>query len=329
VTDTPHGPLPGRTGMRTKAGVTAWLGYVAARTALAIVQIFPVSWNYRAAKLLAAGWVLLTTRHRDRAIANLEASFGGEYSRAQIEQIAEQCLVHWTMFAMEVVWAPRLLSSTNWTRYVNLANFDEALEILLGGRGAILVTGHYGHFEMTGYLLGCLGFDVVAVMRPLDNVYLNRYVVESRRSHGLELLDKKGAIESSIGLVSAGRPIAFIADQDAGSKGLFVDFFGRPASTYKSIGLLAMRSKVPIIVGYARRTGNRFHYEVGAPRVIHPHEWADKEDPLRWITQAYTQAIEDIVRAGPEQYLWIHRRWKSKPGARKAARRKQRNASLS
>ena len=113
--------------------------------------------------------------------------------------------------------------------------------------------------------------------------------------------------------------LAFVGDQDAGRKGIFVDFFGQPASTYKSIGLLAMAVECPIVVGYARRIKRFGRYEVGVQRVIQPHDWQTKADPLRWITQEYTRAIEEFVREAPEQYLWIHRRWKSQPRARRKA----------
>ena len=254
--------------MKARTGPNAFLTYVVIRTVIALAQIPPIRWSLRAAPLLARGWIRLTRRHLDRAIENLEASFGSTYSRREIERIAERCLAHWVMFAMEVSWAPRLLSPMTWPRYIELEDFDEALNLLLDEKGAILITGHYGQFEMTAYLLACLGFDVVAVMRPLDNDYFNRYVVESRRSHGLQLLDKKGMMEEAPSIVGKGRPLGLVADQDAGLRGMFVDFFGRPASTYKSIGLLAMRAKVPIIVGYARRVGTEFRYRIGAP--AHP-----------------------------------------------------------
>jgi KDO2-lipid IV(A) lauroyltransferase len=230
--------------------------------------------------------------------------------------MAERCLASWTMFAVEAACLPRLISPFTWTRYIRLVDFEEVLRIMLGGQGAILVTGHYGSFELMGHLLAALGFDVVAVMRPLDNVYLNRFVVQSRRTNGLTLLDKKGAMQTAEQIARDGALLGFIGDQDAGRKGLFVDFFGRPASTYKSIGLLAMATGAPIIVGYARRRGTVARYDIGVQRIIRKEEWEGQDDPLRWITQAYTYAIEAIAREEPEQYLWFHRRWKSKPRAR-------------
>ena len=107
--------------------------------------------------------------------------------------------------------------------------------------------------------------------------------------------------------------VGFTADQNAGKKGIFVDFFGRKASAYKSIALLAMQFEVPVIIGYARRVGDRFRFRCGAQDIIYPEDWKSQEDPLRYITQRYTRAIEDFIRVEPDQYLWVHRRWKTRP----------------
>ena len=294
-------------------GPKAWLLYVAVRLVFAVMQAFPIDWNLRTARLFARVWPWLMPRHRQRAIAHLTASLSDEYTPAQILGMAQRSLESIAMFAVEAVCLPRLVNRLTWNRYVRPVNFDEVLRLIVEGRGLILVTGHYGSFELIGHLLACYGLEVAAIMRPLDNIYLNRFVVQSRRTHGLTLLDKKGAMAGARGLLTGGSLLGFIGDQDAGRKGVFVDFFGRPASTYKSIGLLAMTTETPIVVGYARRRGHLARYDVVVQRIIYPHEWAEKEDPLRWITQEYTSAMEDFIREVPEQYLWIHRRWKSQP----------------
>jgi KDO2-lipid IV(A) lauroyltransferase len=117
-------------------------------------------------------------------------------------------------------------------------------------------------------------------------------------------------------ILSEGASLGFIADQDAGRKGLFVDFFGRKASTYKSIGLLAITQNIPVCVGYARRKGD-FLFEIGTTRLITPEQWEDKKDPLLWLTQEYTSAIEKFIREEPSQYWWLHRRWKHQPKEKK------------
>lgn len=302
--------------LKARSGPVAWMFYLCVRTLFAFMNLFPIEWNLRTARILARAWPRLTRRHRDRAIEHLTMSLGKEYSRVEIERMADRCLESVAMFAVEAICLPRLINAYNWNRYIDMEDFAEGFEAILSGKGVILVTGHYGSFEVLAHLLASLGLDIVAVMRPLDNVHLNRLIVQSRGSTGLTLLDKKGAASQAQSILEDGKLLAFVGDQDAGRKGMFVDFFGQPASTYKSIGLLAMSTQSPIVVGYARRQGKVAKYSVGIERVIHPHEWENQEDPLRWITQAYTSAIEASVRKEPEQYLWIHRRWKSKPRVR-------------
>lgn len=299
--------------MKRDDGILAWLIYALVRGIIMILLMFPLEWNLWTARLMGTIWWYLMPRHRERAREHLRIAYGDTLSHAEIDHLALRCLQQQAMWVMEFIFAPRLINEWTWRRYVRLVNMNEALAVLLENKGALLLTGHYGNWELSGFLLAVLGFDIVAIMRPLDNVYLNRFLVRTRKRSGLELLYKKGATAEVEDIIRRGGAIGFIADQNAGSKGLFVDFFGREASTYKSIGLLAMSLEVPIIVGYARRTCDSFQYEVGAQRVIHPHEWRDRDDPLRWITQEYTAAIEAAIRAEPSQYLWIHRRWKSRP----------------
>lgn len=118
-------------------------------------------------------------------------------------------------------------------------------------------------------------------------------------------------------ILRTGGVLSFLADQDAGQRGLFVEFFGRPASTHKAIALLALEHRAPVVVGYARRMGPGFRYEVGCADVIDPDEWTGTADDARLLTQRYTSAIERIVRRDPEQYLWLHRRWKHQPQIRR------------
>lgn len=299
--------------MKRDEGIGAWLVYALVRGVCTIFLMFPLEWNLRTARVLGSVWWYLLPRHRERAREHLRLAYGGALGATQADRIARRCLQQQVMWVMEFIFTPRLINEWTWPKYIRLVNMNEALSLLLENRGALLVTGHYGNWELAGFLLAVLGFDVAAIMRPLDNDYLNRFLVRTRRRSGLELLYKRGAMAEAESILRRGAALGFIADQNAGSKGLFVDFFGRQASTYRSIGLLAMSLKAPIIVGYARRVGQGFEYEVGAQRVIRPQEWQQRADPLTWITQEYTAAIEAAVRVDPSQYLWIHRRWKSRP----------------
>jgi KDO2-lipid IV(A) lauroyltransferase len=218
------------------------------------------------------------------------------------------------MLFVEVLFTTRLIRVDTYARYVELHNFQPVLDLLLKQeRGLILLTAHYGNFEILGYTLATLGFPTSSIARPLDNPYISDWLFGVRERHGQEIITKKGATEAVIDTLEAKGAVGFVADQNAGTKGIFVDFFGRKASTYKSIGLVAMQYEVPIVIGYARRINDQFKFHVAAQDIIYPADWADQDKPLNYITQRYTKAIEDFIRTDPGQYWWLHRRWKTRP----------------
>jgi KDO2-lipid IV(A) lauroyltransferase len=290
-----------------------WIVYVAVRLVSVALHAFPVDLNLQTAKLLGNIMYAIDKKHRDRAMANLRRSFP-EKSEAECQALARRSMQQMVMLFVEVLFTTRLIRVDTWTKYVQLENFHDVQEMLLRReRGMIMLTGHYGNWEILGYVLATLGFHTVSIARPLDNPYVSKFLFGVREKTGQRIIAKKGATPEITAALDKKLTVAFIADQNAGSKGMFVDFFGRLASTYKSIGLLAMEYEVPVVIGYARRIDDRFHFQAGPQDVIYPQDWKDQPDPLRYITQRYTKAIEDIVRADPGQYWWVHRRWKSRP----------------
>lgn len=304
--------------MKSRDDIRARLGYWAIRTVAYIFQFFPIDVNLRTARWLGYVWWRLDARRRERTVQHLRIALADRLSEDEILALSRRASEHLVMWFVEFLCAFRMLDGWSWSRFIEPVDMQEAITELMRDGGAILLTGHYGNFELTAYVLAAIGFDVVAVMRPLDNRFLNDFVVRTRAMRGLRLLHKKSVAAEAEDILKQGGAIAMVADQDAGRKGVFVDFFGRKASTYKSIALLAIRCEVPILVGYARRLGDRFRYEGRVTRIIRPHEWRDRDDPVAWITQEYTSAIEAFVREVPEQYLWIHRRWKSRPRGERA-----------
>lgn len=292
--------------------VVDWLLYVVLRIVVIFVYMFDIETNLRTARFLGRLLWRYYHRGRNRALGNLRASFPDKDQR-WIEQIGRRSFEHIVMLVMDILFTPRLIRKYNWRSYSRYRNVERTKWLMQGGNGLLMVAGHYGNFEIMGYLLGLFGFDVYSIARPLDNKYINNYLLGVRRRRGQKIIDKKGAAEVMGDIALHGGTLCFIADQDAGKKGLFVDFFGRKASTYKSIGLLAIQYNLPIGVGVCRRVGNRFFFEIEVPRLIMPEEWADKDEPLEWITAEYTRAIELSVRQDPSQYWWLHRRWKTRP----------------
>ena len=289
-----------------------WLAYFLLRILIVFLYLFDVETNLNTACFLGRLLWKYYHRGRKRALENLRASFP-EKSEQWICQTGRRSFEHLVMLTIDILFTPRLVKKYNWRDYSRYKNVERAKWLMLEGRGLLMVGAHYSNFEIIGYLMGLFGFDVYSIARPLDNKYISRYLYGVRRAAGQRIIDKKGATTLMEELTSAGATLCFIVDQDAGKKGVFVDFFGRKASTYKSIGLLAITKNMPIVVGYSRRVDNRFYFEIGINRIIFPEEWADKDDPLKWVTAEYTRAIEEFVREDPSQYWWVHRRWKHRP----------------
>ncbi len=301
--------------------VVDYFQYLLLRLGLVIMYCFGVETNLRFACFLGKGMWKHYHRGRIRAIDNLRASFPDKDDK-WIEETGLRSFQHIVMLVVDMIFTTRIVKRDNWDKYSTYINLEQTKWIIQGGRGVLLVTGHYGNFEIMGYLMGVFGFKTYSIARPLDNKFISDYLYGIRKKAGQRIIDKKGATEKMEEMIAEGACLGFIADQDAGRKGVFVDFFGRKASTYKSIGLIAMKYNTPISVAGCRRVGNRFFFEIEIQRLIMPEEWADKEKPLEWITAEYTRAIEEFVRKDPTQYWWLHRRWKHRPKDEQKAQKK-------
>ena len=301
-----------KTKKKKSTPVRDWLIYLALRILMMFLLLFNVETILKFACFLSRLLWKHYHRGRKRALDNLRASFPNK-SEQWIWQTGKRSFEHIVMLTVDIIFTPRLAKRHNWRDYSRYKNIERVKWLMQEGKSIMLLTGHYGNFEIMGYVLGLFGFNTYSIARPLDNKFINNYLYEVRQRVGQKIIDKKGAAEMMSKLLASGSTLCFIVDQDAGKKGIFVDFFGRKASTYKSIALLAITNNIPIGVAYSRRLDNRFFFEIAINRLIFPEEWAQKDDPIKWVTEEYTKAIEDFVREDPTQYWWLHRRWKHQP----------------
>jgi len=288
------------------------LQYAALRLVETALQCFPIETNLRTARWAGDLLYWLDRKHRERALGNLRASFPGAPEKV-LRRIARRSCEHLVMVGAEVLCLPRLMQFNRFLDLVDISGCLPSFRHIAAGRPSILVTGHFGNWEMVGYAMAAMGFPPTSVARPLDNPYLNEYILRLRERTGQKILFKQGMTEEALGDLRRGRPLGFIADQDAGRRGFFVDFFGRKASAYKSIAYLALEENAPIFVGGAVRERGRFRYRIVQTDAIFPSEYPKGLDGAVAITARYTAGIERLVRTAPEQYLWVHRRWKTRP----------------
>ncbi len=298
----------------------AWLDYLvylAVRLIVASAQTLTLAQSYALARALAWLMYKVDARHRAVGIENLRVVYGDSLDDAQRDRMVRAVYLHFCMMIMELLHIPRKIHRTNWRQYAELVGHVSVMDRLMSGEPVIMLTGHYGNWELAGYLFGLFGYPTYSVARTLDNPYLDRFLRSFRERTGQKLIPKSGGYDQIVEVLQTGRALSMLADQDAGQRGMFVEFFGRPASTHKAIALLAIEHQAPVAVGVARRIGPGFRYEIRCAQIIDPGEFTGSADDARLLTQRYTSALEELIRQDPTQYLWLHRRWKHQPQRKK------------
>jgi KDO2-lipid IV(A) lauroyltransferase len=299
--------------------VVDYLVYLAVRTVVCVLQALSMEYGYKFANALALLAHSVDKRHRRVAEENLRIAFGDRLSPKQRKRMVFEVYRHFARMIVEIAHIPRRMHVTNWKKYAQIHNCSDALGLILSDRPKILVTAHFGNWEMAGYLLAAIGMKSYAIARDLDNRFLHRFLLRFRQWSGQTILSKTGDFDRIQNVLATNQLLISVGDQSAGPRGYFVNFFGRPASTHKAIALLALQFNAPIIIGYAFRTGDRFHYEVGSAGIIDPQDYTgSSRDVATAITEDFTGRLEAVIRRAPEQYLWLHNRWKHKPPEKKA-----------
>lgn len=201
--------------------------------------------------------------------------------------------------------------------WVEAATDVEGIELVRrgveSGRGAVVVTGHLGSWEMGGAALAVRGLPVDAVALVQGNPLFDRDLVAARKRLGLTVIRRGDASREVLRSLRRGRVPALVADQNARTAPLFVEFFGVPAATYRGPALFALRSGAPLVVGICLRVSRRpQRYRVVLEEVRVPPS-GDLDDDVRRLTAAWVAVLERGVRAAPDQYFWQHKRWKTRP----------------
>ena len=239
-----------------------------------------------------------------------------ELTAGERRRMARRMWRHLILMVCEIAHVPRKVRETTWRRYVSLPHKQRMMRYLLDPRATVLVTGHFGNFEVAGYLAGMLGFPTFTIARPLDNPYLDAFVNRFRSAKGQFILPKVGSAAPVADVLEHGGTLSLLADQYAGPKGCWVDFMGRPASCHKALALFTLTSGAPMVVTYNRRLARPMQFELGVAGIADPAEAGDELANVRALTQWYNQALERAVALAPEQYWWVHRRWKGEPPQR-------------
>jgi len=257
----------------------------------------------------AAFW-LIPSRRRV-ALGNLELALGGLPAAAR-RAIARANFRHLGVTALECC---RLFFGPPGAMLgrVRLDGTEHVKSALAEGRGAIYLTAHFGNWELLAASHALAGLPALnVVVRPLDNPFLDAVLAAGRAGHQMRLIPKRAALKGIRLALARGECVGILLDQHAGRHGAWVPFFGRPASTSRSLAVLALKTGAPVVPAFIRRLPDGEH-QVTLEPAIPLVRTGDRERDVEVNTARFTAAIERQVRECPEQWFWVHRRWKGRP----------------
>lgn len=302
--------------------VKQWLVYLMMRCIICVVQTLPIETCQTMSRGLA--WLAHDGLKIRRKIVeeNLRHAFPNR-SPAEYRRLALHMWEHVFLMVCELAQMPRKVHDTNWRDHVFMSKADmrSYVNAMLSERPAIVVSGHYGNFEVGGIISGLLGFPTFTVARPLDNPYLHRFITSFRERTGQFMLPKQGSAKQIDAILQTGGTMVLLGDQSAGPKGCWVEFFGRPASCHKAVALFSLVNRAPMLLAYSRRR-RPLQFELGVIATFDPEQ--EEMAGVRPLTQWYNEHLERVIRVTPEQYWWLHNRWKNKPHWNAAARKQRR-----
>ncbi len=297
--------------------------YVAARGVIALTRLLPRRAIPAVSRALG---VILHTALRGRrrvvyqnvALAYRGAPDAPDPARLSKASFANLCRSFLELFLIPPADRPEeLLAAVKFDRGLT----PERLAQRVGPGPVIYTVGHFGAWEIAGAVSGALGTPVTSLVRPLDNPLLEAYLARIRMRFGQKLASNRGGFRQLFEDLANGRSVAVLVDLNMKRQGaVFVDFFGVKAATAKTPAVLALRSGRPLVPVFCHRTAEAYRFEIEVAEPIAPrlHSQDRDEETLRLVTEV-TRVVEQRVRATPEQWLWTHRRWKTRPDGESSA----------
>jgi len=307
----------GRKTRRKKGEATQILEYVGAALLLLFAQALPLRVIRIVSSLLGKLLFLLVAKRRTIATENLRNAFGAEKGERELREIAEKSFMSFFLTFLEIAKFRRLFSGDRVIENMKKVSSQD-LEVLFQkakglhdeSNGCIFVTPHIGNWELLPQVSAVVGIPLVVVVRPLDNRYLERLVYKNRSDSGQVIIPKKNALFVLQKTLQQGKSIGLLPDQST-MQGISVDFFGRKATTTPVPAMLSILYRRPIVVVACCRSFPTYRFEGVVSDPIYPGEYRSEKEEIFRLTGEMNRKMEAIIRSYPDQYLWMHNRWKT------------------
>ncbi len=278
-----------------------------------LANVFPRTWVLRTTGALAGLAFYFFKEAREITIRNLSMVFEDEKTPEQIADLAKQVFVHLGKNAGDIIRALPINSMDKLERFVRIEGEEHLKAAAARGKGVIAVTAHLGAFEFVGSYLGLAGYRPLIIGTALKDERLNSMLVEQRENRGAEAIERGKETFKLVKALKSGRVVAILIDQDTRVKSRFVNFMGKPAATPIGGTLMAQRTGAAVVPIYITLQPDHSQLLRILPEVEILNT-GDEENDLIENTQRISNTTEQAILANPEQWVWMHERWKTQPG---------------
>ncbi len=286
--------------------------YALARALLSALEILPRSLAIGSGRLMGRAACLLSRKLRRTAARNLELAFP-ELDADEKQRLLRGCFDSLGRQLGEFSQLPRV-TPEELQRIVACEGLEHLEAAQARGRGVILFTGHLGAWELSSFALSVFGRPLSFMVRRIDNHRIEEMVDTVRMRFGNQTIDKNAVSRTALRHLNAGGTLGMLPDVNMlAREGVFVDFFGTPASTTSMLAKLALRTGAAVVPIFAPWDAERQRYVLRIEPELNVTQTGNDDEDIQQLTAQFMSSIESIVRRYPEQWLWIHKRWKTRP----------------
>ena len=242
---------------------------------------------------------------------NLTHAFGDDQDAAWIQKVGHDFYRNLGMTVMEFLAAGHR-STQDLLDNVDIEGLEHFEDLVAQGKGALFMSGHFGNFELMLPRSAAQGFKTAVIVKPQSNKLVDAFQNRIRAREGVQIIPTGSSFATIMAALEGGGFVGIMGDQDAGRKGQFVEFMGRPASVNRGPATLAVRAKCAVLMVFVYRRADYSHVIRLEPPIEIDPAW-DNRTAIRRLTEIQTEKLEAAVRRAPEMYYWVHRRWKTRP----------------
>jgi KDO2-lipid IV(A) lauroyltransferase len=299
---------------RARSGPLDRLVFAGVRLALGVLRALPLAWAMRVCELVTLVTYAVARPLRRVGMTNLAIAFP-ERSLHEHRRILRASMLNLGRMAAELAHLDRF-GPDDLRRMVTFEDEAWWTENIgrAGEKGALVLSGHFGNWELLVYAHGMRGFPVSMVHRTIANPFVDRWLNALRARAGTQLVRKRHAAGGVLKALHDHELLVLPFDQNSTRRlGVFVDFFGLAASTNSGIARLALRTGAPVVPVFIVREGWSAQHRVYVLPIMYAERSGDFEQDVQKATERFSRVFEEMVRRHPEQWLWVHKRWKTRP----------------